>query len=72
MGGQWFARACGFSFSLDTLDAPVVALGERDPLLFSNDQPDLSKGLHSCLFNNCLGTNYSGTARTCARYLIHA
>ena len=43
---------------VDTLDAPVVALGERDPLLFSNDEPDLSKGLHSCLFNNCWGTNY--------------
>ena len=46
------------SFAVDTLDAPVVALGERDPLLFSNHQPDLSKGLHSCLFNNCWGTNY--------------
>ncbi len=50
--------AGGNSFAVDTLDAPVVALGERDPLLFSNDQPDLSKGLHSCLFNNCWGTNY--------------
>jgi hypothetical protein len=48
----------GHSFAVDTLDAPLVALGERDPLLFSNDQPDLSKGLHSCLFNNCWGTNY--------------
>jgi hypothetical protein len=48
----------GHSFTVGTLDAPVVALGERDPLLFSNDQPDLSKGLHSCLFNNCWGTNY--------------
>jgi Domain of unknown function (DUF5054) len=46
------------TFDVDTLDAPVVALGERDPLLFSNEQPDLSKGIHSCLFNNCWGTNY--------------
>ncbi len=46
------------SFAVDTHDAPVVALGERDPILFSNDQPDLSKGVHSCLFNNCWGTNY--------------
>jgi hypothetical protein len=46
------------SFAVDTLDAPVVALGQRDPLLFSNDQPDLSKGVHSCLFNNAWGTNY--------------
>lgn len=46
------------SFAVETLDAPVVALGERDPLLFSNERPDLRKGLHSCLFNNCWGTNY--------------
>ena len=45
-------------FEVDTLDAPVVALGERTPLLFSNDQPDLSKGIHSSLFNNAWGTNY--------------
>ncbi|MDR3799561.1 MAG: DUF5054 domain-containing protein [Terracidiphilus sp.] len=48
----------GAAFAVDTLDAPIVAVGERDPILFSNDQPDLSKGLHSCLFNNCWGTNY--------------
>jgi hypothetical protein len=45
-------------FAVDTPDAPVVALGERAPLLFSNDQPDLTKGIHSCLFNNAWGTNY--------------
>jgi len=51
-------RAGTQEFAVETLDAPVVALGERDPLLFSNDQPDLSRGIHSCLFNNCWGTNY--------------
>jgi hypothetical protein len=45
-------------FAVDTIDAPVVALGERSPLAFSNDQPDLTKGIHSCLFNNAWGTNY--------------
>ncbi len=45
-------------FEVDTLDAPVIAVGERSPLHFSNDQPDLSKGIHSCLFNNAWGTNY--------------
>jgi hypothetical protein len=45
-------------FAVETLDAPVVALGERTPLLFSNEQPDLSRGIHSCLFNNAWGTNY--------------
>jgi hypothetical protein len=40
------------------IDAPVVALGERLPLRFSNSQPDLSAGIHSSLFNNAWGTNY--------------
>lgn len=46
------------SFEVETLDAPVVALGERTPLGFSNAQPDLGGGIHSCLFNNAWGTNY--------------
>ncbi len=48
----------GEKFAVETLDAPIVALGERSALLFSNEQPDLSKGLHSCLYNNTWGTNY--------------
>jgi hypothetical protein len=64
----------GGSFAIDTLDAPVVALGERTPLLFSNDQPDLTKGIHSSLFNNAWGTNYimwyGGDAR--ARFVLRA
>ncbi len=43
---------------IETLDAPAVALGERSPIFYSNDQPDLSKGLHFSLFNNAWGTNY--------------
>ena len=46
------------SFSVETLDSPVVALGERTPLGFSNAQPDLNGGVHACLFNNAWGTNY--------------
>jgi hypothetical protein len=46
------------SFVVETLDAPVVALGERTPLGFSNAQPDLSMGIHSNLYNNAWGTNY--------------
>ncbi len=48
----------GHRFAVHPLDAPVVALGERSPLHFSNDPPDLSRGIHSCLFNNAWGTNY--------------
>ena len=51
-------RHTGHKFAVETLDAPVVALGERMPLFFSNTQPDLSAGIHSCLFNNAWGTNY--------------
>lgn len=45
-------------FAVEPVDAPVISLGERTPLLFSNEQPDLSKGIHSCLFDNAWGTNY--------------
>ena len=41
-----------------TLDAPVVALGQRTPLNFSPNPPDLSQGVHFSLFNNAWGTNY--------------
>jgi hypothetical protein len=44
--------------TIETLDAPLVALGERSPLDFSRKQPDLSQGLHFSLFNNGWGTNY--------------
>ncbi len=46
------------SFSIETLDAPVVVLGERSPIYYSNEQPDLAKGIHFSLFNNAWGTNY--------------
>ena len=46
------------SFSIETLDAPVVTLGERSPIAFSKDQPDIAQGIHFSLFNNAWGTNY--------------
>jgi hypothetical protein len=46
-------------FAVETIDAPVVALGQRMPLVFSNTQPDLSAGIHSSLYNNAWGTNYA-------------
>lgn len=48
----------GQSFFVETLDAPVIALGEKSPLNFSKSQPDLSGGVHCNLFNNAWGTNY--------------
>lgn len=44
--------------SIEALDAPVVALGEKSPVYFSPNQPDLAKGFHFSLFNNGWGTNY--------------
>jgi hypothetical protein len=46
------------SLALDTLDAPIVQLGEKSPIYFSHDQPDLAKGIHFSLYNNAWGTNY--------------
>jgi hypothetical protein len=45
-------------FEIETLDAPLVVLGEKSPIYFSNSQPDLSRGIHFSLFNNGWGTNY--------------
>ena len=51
-------RDDGGAFFVETLDAPLVALGTKSPLCFSNRQPDLSAGVHCNLFNNAWGTNY--------------
>jgi len=46
------------SIFVETLDAPLIAFGEKSPLNFSRSQPDLSGGVHCNLFNNAWGTNY--------------
>ncbi len=46
------------ALTIDTLDAPLVVLGEASPIQFSKTQPDLSGGIHFNLFNNGWGTNY--------------
>ena len=45
-------------FAVETLDAPVIAVGVKSPLNFSKSQPDLAGGIHCNLFNNAWGTNY--------------
>ncbi len=57
LSGLSYQDASG-SLRIDTLDAPLIVLGEKSPLAFSNDQPDISQGIHFCLFNNAWGTNY--------------
>ena len=51
-------RDAGDGLTIETLDAPLLALGEKSPIYFSNSQPDASKGIHFSLFNNGWGTNY--------------
>jgi hypothetical protein len=46
------------SLTIETLDAPVVALGEKSPIAYSQAQPDIAKGIHFSLYNNAWGTNY--------------
>jgi hypothetical protein len=49
----------GFSsLALESLDAPLVAPGERSLLSFTQRQPDLRQGLHFNLYNNIWGTNH--------------
>jgi hypothetical protein len=47
------------TFRITSLDAPLVAVGERNALNYSVELPDLSRGIHFCLFNNLWGTNYA-------------
>ena len=51
-------KDAGGAFYVETIDAPLVTLGTKSPLPFSNRQPDLSAGIHCNLFNNAWGTNY--------------
>lgn len=46
------------TFSLQTLDAPLVAFGEQALLNFSNRLPSLTKGVRINLYNNVWGTNF--------------
>jgi len=46
------------ALEIETIDAPLIALGEKSPLNFSRSQPDLTTGVHCSLFNNAWGTNY--------------
>jgi len=57
LGGLHYQGPEG-ALGIETLDAPVVALGEKQPQYFSRDLPDLAKGFHFCLFSNAWGTNY--------------
>jgi hypothetical protein len=44
---------------ITSLDAPIVAVGERSALNYSTEQPDITRGIHFCLINNLWGTNFA-------------
>lgn len=55
--GAVYRDAAG-RFELATLDAPLVAPGERSLLDFNNRQPPAERGMHVNLLNNIWGTNF--------------
>ena len=57
LGGLRYTGPEG-ALKIESLDAPVVALGDRMPVQFARSQPDLANGFHFSLFNNGWGTNY--------------
>jgi hypothetical protein len=46
------------SFTLETLDAPLIAPGQRSLIDFNNKQPDMREGVHVNLYNNLWGTAF--------------
>ena len=57
-GGSVMCRDGDSILTIVTLDAPLVAPGEPSLLNFTNEQPDLSRGVHFNLYNNVWGTNF--------------
>jgi hypothetical protein len=55
--GVWLEG--GHKFEIETMDAPIVAPGERNLLNFDNSLPVPEDGMHFCLYNNVWGTNYT-------------
>ena len=48
----------GGRLALISLDAPLMAPGERSLINFNNRQPALSHGMHFLLYDNQWGTNF--------------
>jgi hypothetical protein len=46
------------SFTLETLDAPLVSPGQRGLLVFNNQLPEMHEGVHVNLYNNLWGTAF--------------
>jgi len=46
-------------FAIDSLDAATLSVGSPNPFPTPFVQPDTTKGIHFCLYNNIWGTNYA-------------
>ena len=46
------------TLEIESLDAAIVAPGRRTLLQFNQQTPDLSGGMHFCLWNNVWNTNF--------------
>ncbi|HEY1212112.1 MAG TPA: DUF5054 domain-containing protein [Bryobacteraceae bacterium] len=46
------------TFTLETLDAPLIAPGQRSLIDFNNKQPDMREGVHVNIYNNLWGTAF--------------
>jgi hypothetical protein len=56
--GRFTCRDGVEQLAFETLDAPTIAFAPQSPLNFSEELPDVSKGVHVGLYNNAWGTNY--------------
>lgn len=56
------------NIELETLDAPLVSVGERSLVKFPDTLPDLSKGIYCNLHNNTWGTNFPMWYKDDARF----
>lgn len=44
---------------ITSLDCPIFTVGERNAIGYSRDLPNISEGVHFCLFNNLWSTNFN-------------
>ena len=61
-------RGTDATIRLETLDAPLIAVGAPALLRFEDRLPDPSKGLHVNLYNNVWGTNFPMWSEGDARF----
>lgn len=56
---------------ISSLDAPILTIGERNGIGFKKEMPDLSEGIHFCLYNNLWSTNFNLWWEGSIKYRFH-